>query len=208
MSDSNGSNNLSDIYSNNNIVNSHKKNNDCDCIVIIERYIKKMKEDARKKEIEYSQNLDKLKDSIIEGSEERIARMLLKAAAYHFSLEKDLTVDLNSEEIINSLINGIHIQMQKYENKTYDILLKFITNNSKKILEQQQYFNGEEMLKKIVSNKVKAKGLLQSNFEREIKNADSSLERTEKLKIQLEAWKGNARLQNKIRYIKICDIHN
>ena len=109
---------------------------------------------------------------------------------------------------MRSLKNGLNIQREKYDDKTYLILINFINFRTQKILEQQKYINSEDILKRIVSNKVKAKGLLQSNFEREVRNASSSLLRAERLKKQLETWKGNTRLKNRIQYIKICDIHD
>ena len=81
----------------NNIDNKNGVSN-CDCITSIENMVRRLKDDARRKEIEYSKNLDALKDSIIDGAEERITRMLLRAGIYYSSLEKYFSTDISQIE--------------------------------------------------------------------------------------------------------------
>ena len=53
-----------------------------------------------------------------------------------------------------------------------------------------------------------AKPILESNFNRNLQKADSTLQRANKLKEKLETWKHGINLQDKIQYSKIFDVHD
>jgi hypothetical protein len=72
---------------------------------------------------------------------------------------------------------------------------------------QGSAINISELLKPLLK-KGKAEGLLAASYDREIQQAMSAYKRAERLRKQLEAWKANAKLQDKIQYSKIFDVHD
>jgi hypothetical protein len=150
----------------------------------------------------YAKSLDSFRDAIIEGATERIARTLFKAGAYRACLHLGIRKDFGPREVIRTLEENL------ISDPAYQELHVFLTSNTQKVEAQAAAVSISDLLKHIAYRKEKAEGLLVANYGREMNQALSAFKRAERLKKQLEAWKANAKLQDKIQYSKIVDIHD
>lgn len=150
----------------------------------------------------YAKSLDAFRDAILEGATERIARTLFKAGAYKACLHLGIRKDFGSREVIRALEENL------VSDPAYQELHAFFSSNTQKIEAQGAALSISDFLRHIASRKEKAEGLLVANYGREMNQALSAFKRSERLKNQLEAWKANAKLQDKIQYSKITDFHD
>lgn len=175
---------------------------ECNCVNAIKRRIENARKDSQKMESLYVERLYAFRRAIMEGSSERIARMLFKAGAFQTCLIRNKRLDFGANNIVNTLESTLHSDKEKEK------LYHFLIENKQKIIEQERDVVINDLLKNIVSSKKRADGLLKSNYEREIGSALSAIERVERLKTYLESWKTNIHFQHKIQYFKIVDIHD
>ena len=175
---------------------------DCNCSSQIKRQLDSAKSEAVAAEKKHQQSLMSMKDAIIEGANERIARALFIAGVYKTSELKDFAVNLLPNDILTVLESQLRSKTE------YSDLFQFLKTKRRLILEQGMQVETRELLKRKVRKIRTAKPILESNFNRNLQKADSTLQRANKLKEKLETWKENLYLQNKIEYSKIFDAHD
>lgn len=174
----------------------------CDCANKIKVTVDSVRQEAKGAEVQHLRSMNMLKESVLEGAVERISRMLYKAGVYQACMKKNFQKRLS----VNDIISALEENLSKDNSLTN--LYNFMVMQKQRIMEQERSVNVEELLRRLVSNKNKAEGLLTISSDREIKSAKSALERVDKLKRQLETWKANLRLQDKVQYFKIVDMHD
>ena len=176
--------------------------NDCNCSSRIKRQLASAKSEAVAAERKHQSSLLAMKYAIIEGANERIARALFIAGVYKTSERKDFAVNLLPDDVLTVL------ESQLKSKTEYSDLFQFLKTKRRLILDQGMQVETRELLKRKVRKIKTAKPILESNFNRNLQKAHSTLQRANKLKEKLETWKENLYLQNKIEYSKIFDAHD
>lgn len=176
--------------------------NECDCVRSIRTNVNSARAEAIATENAYAKGLDSFKDAILEGATERISRTLFKAGTYRACLHLGIRKNFGPREVIRAL------EVSIISDPVFQELQVFLASNTQKVEAQSASVDINNLLKHITSRKEKAEGLLVAFYGREMNQALSALKRSERLKRQLEAWKANAKLQDKIQYSKIVDLHD
>ena len=176
--------------------------NDCNCSSRIKRQLASAKSEAVAAERKHQSSLLAMKDAIIEGANERIARALFIAGVYKTSELKDFAVNLLPNDVLTVLESQLRSKTE------YSDLFQFLKTNGSLILDQATNVDIKVLLKRIVKRIKIRKPTLERNFNRNLQKANSTLQRANKLKKKLETWKQNLYLQDKIQYSKIFDAHD
>ena len=175
---------------------------DCNCSSQIKRQLDSAKAEALKTEKKHQSSLLAMKDAIIEGANERIARALFIAGVYKTSELNNFSMNILPNDVL------IVLESQLRSKTEYSDLFQFLKTKRSLILDQADMVKPRELLKRIVRKIKIRKATLEKNFNRNLQKADSTLQRANKLKEKLETWKENLYLQNKIEYSKIFDVHD
>ena len=175
---------------------------DCNCSSQIKRQLDSAKAEALKTEKKHQSSLVAMKDAIIEGANERIARALFIAGVYKTSELNNFSMNILPNDVLTVLESQLRSKTE------YSDLFQFLKTKRSLILGQGMQVETRELLKRIVRKIKTAKPTLERNFNRNLQKADSTLQRSNKLKEKLETWKQNLYLQDKIQYSKIFDVHD
>mgnify|MGYP001281524791 CR=1 FL=1 len=175
---------------------------DCNCSSQIKRQLDSARREALSTEKKHQSSLVAMKDAIIEGANERIARALFTAGVYKTSDQKDFSMNIDSNEVLTVLESQLRSKTE------YSDLFQFLKTKRSLILDQADMVEPRELLKRIVRKIKIRKPTLEKNFIQNLQKANSTLQRANKLKTHLESWKENLHLQDKIRSSKIFDVHD
>ena len=175
---------------------------DCNCSNQIKRQLDSAKSEAVAAEKKHQQSLMSMKDAIIEGANERIARALFIAGVYKTSELNNFSMNILPNDVLTVLESQLRSKTE------YSDLFQFLKTKRSLILDQADMVKPRELLKRIVRKIKIRKPTLEKNFIQNLQKANSTLQRANKLKTHLESWKENLHLQDKIRSSKIFDVHD
>lgn len=171
---------------------------DCPCKQAVMYSVEKARQEARRAQAEHFRRLNSFRDGIEQGAREVAARHLYLAGINAASLDHGMTMRPDGFMVVDSLRSRLVSEPR---------LLSFYNGNSMLVETQSEFVDVERVLRSILRDRQRARGLLEARIRSEFSQAEDSLSRLERLEGFLTTWRENVRLESQVGVDPIVDMH-